>query len=75
MNTNRPSDANPPKVIQFFGFESADRAVTLFGRSQNKTYPAPEDKRGKHIGRLRNSKKNKRGIMGRTEANGDFSPK
>ena len=39
MNTNRPSDANPPKVIQFFGFESADRVVTLFGREAPPTMP------------------------------------
>ena len=39
FNTNRPSDANPPKVIQFFGFESDDHGVTLSGREAPPAMP------------------------------------
>ena len=58
MNTNRPSDANPPNVIQFFGFESADRAVTLFGREAPPTMPQHVSRSFKQCERVLSSRMN-----------------
>ena len=60
MNTNRPSDANPPNVIQFFGFESDDRAVTLFGREAPPTMPQHVSRSFKQCERVLSSRMNKK---------------
>ena len=60
MNTNRPSDANPPNVIQFFGFESADRVVTLFGREAPPTMPQHVSRSFKQCERVLSSRMNKK---------------